>query len=122
MGALLGDVAVFQNQNLVRVLDGGQAVGDDEAGFALHEPAHGCLHLALGAGVHVAGGLVQNQHLRVIEHGPGDGQQLLLALADIAAVLGDDGVVAPGQAHDVAVDVAALAAATTSAMVAFSLP
>ena len=32
MGALLYHVAVVQDQDVVRVLDGGEAVGDDEAG------------------------------------------------------------------------------------------
>ena len=79
-------------------------MGNDEAGFALHQIAHGLLHLLLGIGVYVAGGLVQNQHAGVIEHGPGDGQQLLLPLADVAAIFGDHGVVALGQAHDVVVN------------------
>ena len=33
MGTLLGDQTVPDHQDLVGVLDGGQAVGDDEAGY-----------------------------------------------------------------------------------------
>ena len=37
MGALLHHVALVQHQDQIGVLDGGQAVGDDEAGFIPHE-------------------------------------------------------------------------------------
>ena len=77
----------------------------DEAGAALHHPGKGCLDTHLGAGVDGGGGLVQNQHRGQTEHHAGDAEQLLLALADVAAVLGDDGVVALGQARDEVVDV-----------------
>ena len=80
-------------------------MGDDEAGLVLHEGAHRLLDAALGAGVDVAGGLVEDEHLGVVEHCAGDGEELLLALRDVAAVLGDHGVIALGQAHDVMVDV-----------------
>ena len=99
---------MLHHQNPVGVLDGGQAVRNDEGGLSLHQVLHGPLHLLLGVGIHVAGGLVQNEHLRVVEHGAGDGQQLLLSLADVAAVLADHGVIALRQAHDVAVDACGL--------------
>ena len=80
-------------------------MGDDEAGLVLHQGAHGLLDAAFGAGVDVAGGLVEDQHFGVVEHCAGDGEELLLALRNISAVLGDHGVIALGQAHDVMVDV-----------------
>ena len=39
------DVAVFHHQNAVGVFDGGQPVGDDEAGAALSQEIHGSLYL-----------------------------------------------------------------------------
>ena len=104
MGALLHDIAAVYHQNRIGVLNGGQPVGDDEAGLAPHQLLHGRLDALLRLGVHVGGGFVQDQHFGVQQHGPGDGQQLLLALGDVQAVLVDDGVIPIGQAADVAVD------------------
>ena len=106
--ALLQDAAVLHHEDDVGLPDGGKAVCHDEAGAALHHPGKGCLDTHLGAGVDGGGGLVQNQHRRQAEHHAGDAQQLLLALTDVAAVLGDDGVVALGQAADEAVGMGCL--------------
>ena len=105
VGALLDDLAVLHHQDDVRLADGGQPVGHDEAGAALHHLGEGFLDAHFGAGVDRAGGLVQNQHGGQAEHHPRDAQKLLLALADVAAVLGQDGVVAGGQPLDEAVGV-----------------
>ena len=78
VASLLDDVAVVEDEDVIRILDGGQAVGDDEAGPVRHEVGHGFLDDALGTGVHGAGGLVQNQDRRAGEDRPGDGQKLLL--------------------------------------------
>ena len=104
MGALFGDGAVLQYEDGVRVLDGGQAVGDDKAGAPFHELVHGLLDLDLGTRVHIGGGLVQNKHGRVAEHGPGDGDDLALTLGDVNAVIREHGIVPVGQALDVGVD------------------
>ena len=68
----------------------------------------GLLDAHLGAGVDGGGSFVQDQHGRQAEHHAGDAQQLLLALADVAAVLRDDGVVAVRQSADEAVGVGGL--------------
>ena len=83
-------------------------MGHDEAGAAPHHPGKGGLDAHLGTGINGGGGLVQNQHGGQAEHDTGDAEQLLLALADVAAVLGDDGVVALGQAADEAVGMGCL--------------
>ena len=65
MGALLYHLALVQDQDVVRGADGGEAVGDDEAGLSLHQGPHGGLDPLLGAGIHVGGGLIQNQHVGI---------------------------------------------------------
>ena len=105
MGALLHHVPLVHHQDPVGIADGGEAVGDHEAGLPLHQLAHGPLDFPLGGGVDVAGRLVQDQHRRIVEHRPGDGQKLLLSLGDVSPVLADDGLVALRQAHDEGVDV-----------------
>ena len=104
MSALFHNIPVVHHQNKIRVLDRGESVGDDEAGFACHQIPDGLLNLPLGVGVDVAGRLVQYQHAGVIQHGPRDGQQLLLAFRNVAAVLGNHRVVALREPHDIIVD------------------
>src|SRR3546814_13683443 len=72
----------------------GEAVGDDEAGAVDPQRVHGLLDQHLGAGVDGARGLVEDQDRRLGQEGAGDGQQLLLAGADVVALLVDEGVVA----------------------------
>ena len=83
-------------------------MGDDKAGAALHQAVHGGLDALLGAGVHTAGGLIQNQDAVVGQDGAGDGQQLLLALAHVGGVLVQLHLVAAGQGADEVVGVGSL--------------
>ena len=100
MGALLDDVAVPHHKDEVCVPDGGQAVGDDEAGTAAHQVVHCGLDALFGAGIHAAGGLIQDQDAVVGQDGAGDGEQLLLALADVGSILVQLHLVAAGQGAD----------------------
>ncbi len=59
MGAALNDPALVQDDDLVAVPDGGEAVGDDQAGAA--PPAQVPVDELLGQGVEGAGGLVQDE-------------------------------------------------------------
>ena len=47
VGALLHDVAPVHDEDIVRVLDGGEPVGDDETGLVLHQFDHGGLNVDL---------------------------------------------------------------------------
>ena len=100
MRAALDDLAVVDHQHLVGIADGGQAVGDDKAGAPFHQAQQGLLQVLFGARVHVAGGLIQDQDIRVGQHGAGDCQQLALPLAQVRAALGQHGLVAVRQAVD----------------------
>ena len=85
------------DQDQVRVPDGAQPVGDDDAGPALEQGREGRLDDRLGARVYVARRLVQDEDARVGQHRPGEGEQLALALAQRAAALAEHRVVAVGQ-------------------------
>ena len=77
-------------------------MGNDKAGAALHQMVHGFLDGDLRAGIHAGGGLVEDEDLRLGDDGAGDGEQLLLALADIAGFLVEHSVVTLRQrAHKV---------------------
>src|SRR5690606_24602864 len=64
---------------------------------------HRVLDEHLGAGVHRARRLVEDEELRLGEERPGDGDELLLPGRDAATLLVDDRVVAVGQTLDEAV-------------------
>ena len=104
MRALLEDVAVLHIEYHVRVANGAQAVRYDEAGAAAHEAVHRVLYELLGVGVDVARGLVEYHYLGVRGHGPGDGQELSLALGDVLRARVEDEIIAAGQRADEAVD------------------
>ena len=100
MGSAFDDLPILQHQHLVRVADGAEAMGDDEGGAPGHQLLQRRLNLTLGAGVHAAGGLVQDEDAGIGQHGPGDGEKLALALAQARAPLAQHGVITLGQSFD----------------------
>uniref|UniRef100_A0A0A8XUT2 Uncharacterized protein n=1 Tax=Arundo donax TaxID=35708 RepID=A0A0A8XUT2_ARUDO len=101
----LGDGAALQDGDEVGLADGGEAVGDHQRGATDHEAVQRLLHQLLRLGVERAGGLVQQQDRRVLEHGAGDGDPLLLTAGQLQAAITHLGVVAVGQLDDEGVGV-----------------
>ena len=58
---MLHDLPVIDIEDLIRILNGGQPVGDDEGGPPLEQVGQSGLEGLLGASVDAAGRLVQNQ-------------------------------------------------------------
>jgi len=58
VGAVLGDVAVFEDVDAVGFADGREAVGDDEAGAVAAQAIERFLHESFGAVVERGGGFV----------------------------------------------------------------
>ena len=98
MGAVSGNAAVVQDQDLVGVLYGRDALGDDDDGGILQIGGEGLADGGLCGAVHSGGGVVQNEHRRLSQHGPGNAQPLFLSAGDVGAALGKHGVEAIGQA------------------------
>ncbi len=71
--------AFLQHQDPVGVLHGGQAMGDRDHGPALPGAFKRFLNFMLGLAVECAGGLIQKQDRRVLQHRPSDADPLLLA-------------------------------------------
>ena len=91
MGPLLDDAAVVHDQDAVGPADGGETVGDDDAGAVGQGGLNGLFDEHLGFRVHVGGGFVQHQDARVAGQHPGKGQELLLAGGKVQAALADAG-------------------------------
>ena len=106
VGALLGDAAFAEDDDEVGVVDGAEAVGDEDAGAGLlAEDAVDVDHeVALGVGVEGAGGLVEEEQGRVLEQQPRDRQPLLLAPADHHPALPHLGLVPRRPVRDDVVD------------------
>ena len=81
MVSALNDTSLFKDDDAVTVADRREAVGNDKRRSALHQAVHALLYDALGTGVDGAGSLIENEHRRIGNRRPRDGQQLALSLA-----------------------------------------
>lgn len=79
MGPSLNDLASLDHGNDIGVADGGEPVGHYDCGASDHDSVEGLLHAVLRLGVQGAGGLVQEEDGRVLEHGSGYCNPLLLS-------------------------------------------
>ena len=101
----LDDLSPLDHDDLVRVADGAQPVGDDDDGLALVEGVQVPDDRLLVVGVERVRGLVEEDIVRILVDGPGDEDALLLPLAQPDPVGADHRVVAEGQALDELLDV-----------------
>ena len=97
VGALVGHPAVVDDDDAVGQAQGRAPVGDQQRRAALHERAQRGVDLLLGLRVDRGGGVVEDQHARVGDQRPGEGDALALAARQGEPALADDGVVAVGQ-------------------------
>ena len=100
MVATLDDASAVHHHDPVGIANGGKAVGDDEGGAPSHQFVHPLLHHALGACIDAAGGFVEDECRRIGHGGAGNGDELPLALTQVAAVGGERGVVTLCQTTD----------------------
>ena len=103
MRALLHDLSRVDDENLVRVADGGEAVCNDEGCASLHQLEHRVLNLDLGASIDGRSGLVQDQQIGIGQNGARDGDELALSLRDVACIIGQHSIVSLRQVDDEAV-------------------
>ena len=108
MCALLRHPAVLQDENAVRLHEGGDPVGDDEGGDPLPPGPKGVPDGGVRAGVHGGEGVVEDEDVVISRQGPGDGHPLLLAAGEGDAPLADHGIIALLEVQDVLVDAGVL--------------
>jgi ribonuclease G len=101
VAALFGDAALFHDHDAVRMLDGGQPVGNDQGGAPRHQALESLLDQALGLGVQRGRGFVQDQDRCVLVECACDRQPLALATGELRGVVPDDRVHPLGQRGDV---------------------
>ena len=100
VGPVGHDLVLVQQDHPVGQGDGGQPVGDDQGGPALHLDPQSGMDPLLHLDVDGAGGVVEHHDGRVDQQGPGDGDPLPLAAGEGVAPLADHRVVAVGQVGD----------------------
>lgn len=79
--------AVVQNDDLIRMHDGGNPLRDDDLRASGEASGKPLSYLRLRGRIHRAGGIIQDQHLRLFQNRPGDAEPLLLAAGHIHATL-----------------------------------
>src|SRR5215470_16064198 len=94
VGAPLRDSPAVQNDDLVAVPDGTQAMGNDQASTS--PAAKAVLNELFHARIQSAGGLVQDQNAGIRSQRPGYFQTLTLSSAQVSPRLLDDPVVRAG--------------------------
>ena len=85
MAALLRDLSLAEDENVVRILHRGQPVGDHQHRFVPGQRLKGLLNLVLVLRVGEGGGLVQHHDGGVLQNGPGQGDALLLPAGEVDA-------------------------------------
>ena len=94
MVAALNNASLLQNHNAVAVADGGESVGNDKSGAAVHQLIHTVLHDLLGSRIDRGGRFVKDQDRRICDGSTGDGEQLALSLALVCPITGQHRVIA----------------------------
>lgn len=97
MCALFEDPALFEDDDLVGLKDGVEAVSDGECRTPFHELACGFFEQGLGLRVEAGSGFVEDQDGGVFEEGAGEGEALGLSAGEAGSVFADDGFVFFGQ-------------------------
>src|SRR6266478_8543133 len=100
VGALLRDTAILQDDDLVGIADGAQAVSNGDHGAPLHE-AFECLHQQpLRLGIERRSGLVEDEDGRVADDRARDADALPLAAGERLASFAQQSVVTLGHPDD----------------------
>jgi len=91
----LHDFTLVEDDNFVSILDGTQAMSDDDHGqlAKLNQLFEGLLDLGLTLGVQGTGGLVQEKNLGLADESTGDGHTLLLPTRELDSSSSDQSLI-----------------------------
>ena len=105
VGPLLGDHAVFYDEDAVCLENCGKSVGNDDIGSPFHDALQCVLDGVFGDGVQRGGSLIQDQDARVFEHHASDRKALLLTARELEPAVSHLGFIAFGLVYDEVVDI-----------------
>ena len=93
MGTDSGDLSFLQDHNPVRVLNGTDSLGDDQAGSSFQVRGKAFPQSGIRPVIQGGEGIVKNEDFRFPGNGPGNGQALFLSAGQVCTALGDIGVI-----------------------------
>jgi len=96
MRALLTETAFVEDEDAVSVLNGAEAMCDDQGGASTEQAVEGIANQQLGFGVDAGGGFVEDEEVRIVREGAGEIDELALADGERGAALVDAGADAFG--------------------------
>ena len=82
MGALFAEAAFVEDEDAVGVLNGAEAMRDDERGAAAEKAVERLADQEFGFGVHAGRGFVEDEEARIVGEGAGEIDELALADAE----------------------------------------
>src|SRR5712664_421203 len=91
MRALFAEAAFVEDEDTIGVLDGAEAMRDDQRGAAAEQAVEGIADLQLGLGVHAGGGFVEDKGARIVREGAREIDKLALTNGKCGAALVDAG-------------------------------
>ena len=100
MRALFAQAAFVEDEDAVGVLDGAEAVRDDERGAAAEQAVERFADLEFGFGVDAGSGFVEDEEARIVREGAREIDELALADAERGAAFVDGGGDAFGKRGD----------------------
>ncbi len=92
MGTSLGNLSLFEQDDLVRIDDGAQPMRNHQHSLMLKRGTNRRPHLPLGVTIELAGGLVQNKYVWISQQRHGQRQTLNLSTAQTMPSLTDHGI------------------------------
>ena len=104
VGADVGEFAVFEDEDLVRLHQRRNPVGDEDDGGAAHPLFEGRPDFRVGLGVDRREGVVEDHDGRLLHQHPGNRDPLFLAAREGDPPFADDGVIAVREGVDGVVD------------------
>src|SRR5260370_35296726 len=90
MRALLAETALVEDEDAVSMLNGAEAVRDDERGAAAEKAVEGIADLQFGFGVHARGGFVEDEEAGIVGEGAAEIDELARADGERGAALFED--------------------------------
>src|SRR6266852_8197215 len=91
MRALLAETAFVEDEDAISMLNGAEAVRDDERGAAAEEAVEGVADLRFGLGVDAGGGFIQDEKARIVRESAGEINELALTDGERGAAFVDAG-------------------------------
>ena len=100
MGPRFDNMTVIDDDDVVGVADGAQAMGDDDGRPAFHESVQGSLNDLFTFRIEGRRRFIEDEDAGIFKNSSGDGNALPLTAGQGVAPVADEGLVTAGQSHD----------------------